>query len=97
MPAQLINREKALIFRIAHRMTIAWIAENGLHCATSDVSDPNFISIGNADLIGRRRCKLGIKSWPNGAEAGRHKEAIFEDRLTDLTLWRLSPPGVVAR
>jgi len=57
MSAQLINREKALIFRITHRMNIAWIAENGLHCATSDTSDPNFIAIGNAELIGRRRYK----------------------------------------
>jgi len=55
MSAALINREKALIFRITHRANVPWIADNGLHCAMSQVQDPAFRPIGNAELIGRRR------------------------------------------
>ncbi|SHM66822.1 protein of unknown function [Sphingobium sp. YR657] len=55
MFAQLINRDKALIFRITHRANIPWIISNGLHCSNSPVQDPNFWPIGNAELIGRRR------------------------------------------
>ncbi|WP_144062195.1 DUF4433 domain-containing protein [Sphingomonas sp. MM-1] len=55
MSAALINREKALIFRITHRANVPWIAANGLHCAMSQVQDPAFRPIGNAELISRRR------------------------------------------
>lgn len=44
----------------------------------------------------REAIKLGIKSWPGGAEAAKRKEAIFEDRLIDLALRRLSSPAAVA-
>jgi hypothetical protein len=46
---------KARIFRITHRSNLRWILENGLHCANSERSDPNFVQIGNAELIQRRR------------------------------------------
>jgi hypothetical protein len=52
-----LNPAKALIFRITHRSNVGWIMANGLHCANSSRSDPNFVAIGNADLIGRRRVK----------------------------------------
>ena len=55
-----LNPEKALIFRITHRANVPWIMENGLHCANSAISDPGFVPIGNADLIGRRK----VKSMP---------------------------------
>jgi hypothetical protein len=50
-----LNPEKARIFRITHRSNVRWILENGLHCANSGRIDPTFVSIGNADLIERRR------------------------------------------
>lgn len=52
-----LNSEKALIFRITHRANLAWIMAHGLHCSNSPVRDPNFVPIGNADLIQRRRFK----------------------------------------
>ncbi|HKW56017.1 MAG TPA: DUF4433 domain-containing protein [Candidatus Acidoferrum sp.] len=50
----LLNPEKALIFRITHVHNVAWILENGLHCLNGRKSDPNYIQIGNSDLIARR-------------------------------------------
>lgn len=50
-----LNPEKALIWRIVHRDNLPWILDNGLHCANSGVLSPNYINIGNADLIDKRR------------------------------------------
>ena len=50
----LLNPKKALIFRITHRGNLPWILENGLRSASSSRHDPDFISIGNAELIGKR-------------------------------------------
>src|SRR5688572_2415484 len=52
-----LGPEKAQIFRITHRNNLAWILENGLHCPNSGTADPNFISIGNPELIDRRSTK----------------------------------------
>jgi hypothetical protein len=52
--AELLNPEKALIFRITHRDNVPWILENGLHAKNGAISDPNFRPIGNRDLIGKR-------------------------------------------
>ncbi len=49
-----LNPEKALIFRITHVANVPWILQNGLHCGNSDHSDPNYVQIGNAELISRR-------------------------------------------
>jgi len=53
----LLTPEKALIFRITHRDNLPWIVANGLHCANAGLHDPNFVSIGNADLIDKRTTK----------------------------------------
>jgi hypothetical protein len=49
-----LNPEKALIFRITHRSNMEWILQNGLHCSSSPTKDPNFLSIGNRELIAKR-------------------------------------------
>ncbi|MGU7816981.1 type II toxin-antitoxin system toxin DNA ADP-ribosyl transferase DarT [Burkholderia sp. AW49-1] len=49
-----LNPEKALIWRIVHRDNLPWILDNGVHCKRSAVQDPNYVAIGNADLIDRR-------------------------------------------
>jgi ssDNA thymidine ADP-ribosyltransferase, DarT len=49
-----LTQQKALIFRIVHRDNIPWILDNGLHCRNSDVRDPNYVDIGNLDLISKR-------------------------------------------
>ena len=55
---QYISAERALIFRITHADNIPWILANGLRCKNSDISDPEFVSIGNPELISKRalRC-----------------------------------------
>ena len=52
-----LTAQKALIFRITHRDNLEWILRNGLHCEKGR-RDPNFVSIGNPDLIDRRRSRL---------------------------------------
>jgi hypothetical protein len=49
-----LNSTDGLIFRITHRNNIPWILDNGLHCRNSKAVDPNFIQIGNPDLINKR-------------------------------------------
>jgi len=50
-----LNPEKALIWRIVHRDNLPWILDNGLHCANSGILSPNYVNIGNPDLIDKRR------------------------------------------
>lgn len=49
-----LNAENALIFRITHIANVPWILRNGLHCKNSAVQDPNFVRIGNLELISKR-------------------------------------------
>lgn len=50
-----LNPKKALIWRIVHRDNLAWILNNGLHCANSGVLSPDYVNIGSPELIDRRR------------------------------------------
>jgi len=50
-----LNPDKALIFRIVHRDSVPWILNNGMHCRNSPVQDPQYRTIGNPDLIDKRR------------------------------------------
>jgi hypothetical protein len=49
-----LNPEKALIWRIVHRDNLPWILDNGLHCGNSEIRSPNWVSIGNEELIDKR-------------------------------------------
>jgi hypothetical protein len=49
-----LNPEKALIWRIIHRDNLEWVLDNGIHCGTSLVRSPQWVSIGNAELIDKR-------------------------------------------
>ena len=40
---------------MTHVDNVAWILDHGLHCRASPLQDPNFVSIGNPDLIQDRR------------------------------------------
>lgn len=53
-----LNPDKALIFRIVHRDNLPWILDNGLHCRKSSLTDPNYVNIGNVDLIDRRSYRV---------------------------------------
>jgi hypothetical protein len=60
-----LNAQKALIFRIVHRGNIPWILEHGIHCGSSAMRDPNYITIGNADLIAKRTSR-NVPVHPHG-------------------------------
>jgi hypothetical protein len=53
-----LTAERARIFRITHIDNVAWILANGLHCSSSNMQDPNFIQIGNPDLISKRAGRI---------------------------------------
>jgi ssDNA thymidine ADP-ribosyltransferase, DarT len=49
-----LNPQKALIWRIIHRDNLPWVLDNGLYCGNSAVRAPNWVSIGNPELISKR-------------------------------------------
>ena len=53
-----LSPDKALIFRITHIANVRWILANGLHCRTSATQDPNYVEIGNPDLIDKRQHRV---------------------------------------
>jgi len=56
-----LNPEKALIWRIVHRDNLPWILDNGLHCSNSEVQSPDWVGIGNPELIDKRsRCTVPL-------------------------------------
>ena len=63
-----LTQEKALIFRIAHIGNVPWMLANGLHCKNSQILDPNFIEIGNPDLISKRTHRI-VPIAPGGTLA----------------------------
>jgi hypothetical protein len=63
--SDLLNPEKALIFRITHRDNVPWILENGLHAKNGALADPNFRPIGNPDLI-QKRTDHPVPAGPGG-------------------------------
>ena len=59
-----LNAENALIFRVTHIDNVRWTLRNGLHCKNSVISDPNFVQIGNPELIDKRATKnVGIPPY----------------------------------
>ncbi len=50
-----LNPERALIFRIVHVDNVPWILDHGgLDCRNSPQQNPNYVNIGNPDLIDKR-------------------------------------------
>lgn len=49
-----LTPEHGLLFRITHIANLPWLLANGLHCANGAARDPEFVSIGNPDLIDKR-------------------------------------------
>ena len=60
-----LNPEKARIFRITHRENLPWILDNGLHAPNGLSFDPNHRSIGSVDLIQKRTTHL-VNVGPGG-------------------------------
>jgi hypothetical protein len=61
-----LTPERARIFRITHIDNLPWILANGLHCGSSSLRDPNFVQIGNPDLIEKRPSRL-VPIAPGGS------------------------------
>lgn len=53
MPLDL-TPQRGLLFRITHVANLPWLLAHGLHAARGEVADPNFVAIGNPDLIDKR-------------------------------------------
>lgn len=49
-----LTPEKAFIFRITHIANVPWILDYGVHCRNAPERDPNYVEIGNPELIGKR-------------------------------------------
>lgn len=53
MPRDL-TAARGLLFRITRVSNLPWLLRHGLHAARGQVTDPNFLTIGNPDLIDKR-------------------------------------------
>lgn len=60
-----LTAKNAFIFRITHINNMPWIFQNGIHCPNSANKDPNFVSIGLADLIQSRSTRI-VPTGPGG-------------------------------
>lgn len=60
-----LNAERALIFRITHRDNVPWILDHGIHCGSTALRDPHYVTIGNPDLIVTRATR-NIPIRPHG-------------------------------
>ena len=63
-----LNAEDARIFRITHVNNVPWLLANGLHCKSSNRSDPDFVPIGSQELIIKRSNHL-VACGPRGTLA----------------------------
>lgn len=64
MSKELLNPEKALIFRIVHKDNIGPILEDGCHCR-STMDGKKYMEIGNSELI-QKRVARAVPSDPGG-------------------------------
>lgn len=60
-----LDKKRAGIFRITHIRNMPWILRKGLHCKNSDIRDPEFVGIGNLELI-QRRSRRNVPVPPGG-------------------------------
>jgi len=72
-----LNAQEARVFRITHIANVGWLLKNGLHCRSSGHTDPDFVSIGNPELIERRDSRR-VPIPPEGTQHG--VSAVFTDR-----------------
>jgi hypothetical protein len=63
-----LNPDKALIFRIVHVDNVPWILEHGIDSRNSPNRNPDFVNIGNPDLINMRAHRQ-VEVGPGGSLA----------------------------
>tara|TARA_R110001583_G_scaffold85875_1_gene224964 strand:- start:1364 stop:2008 length:645 start_codon:yes stop_codon:yes gene_type:complete len=61
-----LNPQKSLIWRIVHRDNMPWILDSGLHCGNSNARSPDWVHIGNEELIDKRS-RHPVPIAPGGA------------------------------
>ena len=49
-----LKPENGFIFRITHIANVPWMLDHALHCRNSPEHDPNYVEIGNPELIEKR-------------------------------------------
>ena len=49
-----LNAKQARVFRITHIKNVPWILSDGLHCRSAGRLDPNYVPIGDIELIEKR-------------------------------------------
>ncbi|HEY4320399.1 MAG TPA: DUF4433 domain-containing protein [Gemmatimonadales bacterium] len=59
---------RGLIFRITHRENVPHLLQHGVHCRSSDEVNPDFIEIGQRDIIGTRKDRV-VPAPPGGTVA----------------------------
>lgn len=65
MSKELLNPEKALIFRIVHADNIARVLETGCHCRSTVEGEAPYAEIGNQELI-QKRTQRAVPCGPGG-------------------------------
>jgi hypothetical protein len=87
-----------------HAANLPWLLANGLHAASGAKSDPNFVAIGNPDLIGKRFHRI-IPMPPGGTPADYvpfyftpKSPMLFTDRhaYTATANWSANPDDLAA-
>lgn len=86
-----LNPGKALICRIVHRDNLPWILDHGLHCRSSNLCDPNYVNIGNSELIDRRSHRE-VPVPPHGTQAD-HVPHYFTPYSPKLLKRKAAPPA----
>ncbi len=61
-----LSPEAALIFRITHVDNVRWMIRNGICCRNSELADPDYRQIGDADVIDKRHSRQ-VPIPPGGA------------------------------
>lgn len=93
MPLDL-NPDRGLLFRITHVDNLPWLLANGLHCAHG-AADPNFVAIGNQDLIGKRaRRQVPV---PPGGTLADYVPFYFTPRSPMLLNIKTGYSGIIRR
>ncbi len=65
MLKELLNPEKALIFRIVHKDNIGQVLQAGCHCRSTMTAKGGYVEIGNQELI-QRRTSRAVPCPPGG-------------------------------
>lgn len=57
--------KRILLYRMVHHSNLPFILSQGLHCSNSGIKAPDYINIGNQDIIQKRRTRQ-ITKVPHG-------------------------------